>query len=443
MNALDMLKAFLKDEKAYEMFIEGRAGTGKTTTTGELVQYLIDEDIPYVVCAFTHKACSVLASKLPKGANIMTLHKWLKKRPGINEDALHHNHVSINYQQGKVERPVIALIDEFSQAGERDYLSILELQDVEDLEGNPVKPVKALYIGDPYQLPPVGDMQTIRPKKPYHLILDKVHRTNRDDIMNAMSMLIDAIKGGEPIPIEPSENIIRGINLVEVFKASANDKAILAWTNKAVQELNAAIEGKTYPDPHDIIFSASIRHELEFLYEVEPRFVTEIRGPLGPIPLGTKYQTLEFLLKQDYLKFMQVLDLELNEEYTIATVFGSNNYVRMFKQFRQEAVQINKEIANDHIKDDETPAQWARRNYQHSMAKERAIIWRKALTFNEAVLQTDFKHAMTVHKSQGSTYEEVYIDTEDLANCADKDFILYLKLFYVALSRASKKVFTN
>lgn len=442
MSALDMLKAFLDDEKAFSMFLEGRAGTGKTTTTGQLVKHLIDNEIPYVVCAFTHKACGVLASKLPNGANITTLHKFLKKRPGVNEDALHQKQVSVNYQHGKVERPRIILVDEYSQVGERDYLSLLELQDIEDDEGNPIVPVKTLYIGDPYQLPPVGDLQTIRPRKPYHLTLDKVYRTDHDDIMDAMTMLVQAIDGGEPIPIPSSANIIRGADIVEAYKASDQDKAILAWTNKAVQDLNAAIEGKSFPGPGDFIYCSTTRRTLEFLYLVQHHFVTEIQGPVKPIPLGTKFKTLEFLLSRPDLNFMQVRDVDLDEEYTIATVFGSSNYVYKAKELRQDAVSINQEIAMDHA-GQATPAQWAKANYHHPLAKERGHIWRRALTFNEAVLQTDFAHAITVHKSQGSTYEEVYIDTEDLAKCAEADFTLYLKLFYVALSRASKRVITN
>ncbi|MGL5567505.1 MAG: ATP-binding domain-containing protein [Plesiomonas sp.] len=50
---------------------------------------------------------------------------------------------------------------------------------------------------------------------------------------------------------------------------------------------------------------------------------------------------------------------------------------------------------------------------------------------------------MTVHKSQGSTYDTVYVDTEDLYRCAAINIKQYLKLMYVALSRASNKVITN
>ena len=87
--------------------------------------------------------------------------------------------------------------------------------------------------------------------------------------------------------------------------------------------------------------------------------------------------------------------------------------------------------------------EWADANRDHPMARARGKAWSHVMSFKDCVLCLDFVHAMTVHKSQGSTYENVYIDIQDLGRCADKDYTMYLKLLYVAVSRASHKVFTN
>ena len=55
----------------------------------------------------------------------------------------------------------------------------------------------------------------------------------------------------------------------------------------------------------------------------------------------------------------------------------------------------------------------------------------------------DFDHARTIHKSQGSTFDVVAIDMDDLYKCAQRDPKMYLRLLYVAVSRAAKKVITN
>lgn len=53
----------------------------------------------------------------------------------------------------------------------------------------------------------------------------------------------------------------------------------------------------------------------------------------------------------------------------------------------------------------------------------------------------DLRHsyACTVHKAQGSTYDTVYVDLDDLYKAIrNKD--MYNRLLYVAVSRAAKKV---
>lgn len=439
MTVVETLEAFLEDEKAYRMFITGRAGTGKTTSLREAVQYCMDNNIPYLVCAFTHKACGVLAEKLPDGALIGTLHAWLKKRPGINQHATDVKHVDIRTRQGTSERPRIVFIDEFSMVGEQDYVDILAMQDP---HGDDPTIVKAVYIGDPYQLPPVGDLQTIKPKGPYWVRLTKRWRTDKLDLLNAMDKVISFIEGADPEPIPSSENLIRGQDLVKHYKASTcKDKQILAWTNKRVQELNFAIAGKSAPDSGELLWDSTRRHELRLKEIIPAHEATTVSTAAGHLlPLGTKYKTLEFLQELDFVQFANVSDETEGSIATIAFVFGTYNHKVILQRLTQTAVDVNQEIERTYKM---SPAIWARANYNNPLAKERAKAWRTLLAFKEVVLCVDFSHAMTVHKSQGSTYEEVYMDTEDLASCGAMNMTMYFKLFYVGLSRASHKVITN
>ena len=51
-----------------------------------------------------------------------------------------------------------------------------------------------------------------------------------------------------------------------------------------------------------------------------------------------------------------------------------------------------------------------------------------------------YGYCITVHKSQGSTYENVFIDSKNILEYNRKDYINY-KCLYTAITRASKKVF--
>ena len=130
-----MFRDFLKDQRAWYMYITGAAGTGKTTSLAEHVQYCIDEGIPYMVCAYTHKACGILRTKLPDNAEVSTLHSFLSKRPTINTEAKHYKHINSNSKsKGLSAKPKVVFVDEFSQVGERDYMDIVDYQDGDDYD---------------------------------------------------------------------------------------------------------------------------------------------------------------------------------------------------------------------------------------------------------------------------------------------------------------------
>ena len=120
--------------------------------------------------------------------------------------------------------------------------------------------------------------------------------------------------------------------------------------------------------------------------------------------------------------------------------FGHYEYKVARETLEQAAVQSNNEIEKKHI--GHRAAGWARANPRTPLARKRAKAWRDCLSFKDCTICIDFPYAMTVHKSQGSTFNTVFVDTDDIAQCAERDFNMYLKLTYVAISRASHKVFT-
>lgn len=435
---LGTFKAFLEDEYAREMFVTGSAGTGKTTLQHEAIEYCIANGIKYLACAFTHKACGILVSKLPEGAVVSTLHSFLKKRPTVNEQAKRIQHLESSKVFGIAEKYDVIFVDEYSQVGERDYADIGLLQDSEDPDEERPR-LKVVYIGDPLQLPPVGDAQAVIPSGPYQIKLTKVWRQAGDNkLLDTMTALVSLIGGGEFVGIPEHETFIRNCDLIKVWHSLPNvDKVLLAYTNKRVEELNAAVAGKTEPDIGDQLYSPTLREELE-LYTIVPRpSVVQIYLAFGddPLLLGSKYKTLEHLLKMDCCTFISD-----ENGRVFATVFGHYQYLLAKDKYAAAAVAANKQIE---AVTELPPKVWALNNKKHPLSIVRAKAWRDYLTFKQCVVCVDFPHAMTVHKSQGSTYDTVLLDTNDLYKCALKDYDLYLKLMYVGISRASNKVYTS
>lgn len=435
---IDKFVQFLEDENAPAMYITGVAGTGKTTSLAKLISYCIENRITTVTCAYTHKAVGVLRSKLPKDTNnnvTCTLHKFLKKRPTINDAALKLKEVEGNTQVSIPQQVQVLFVDEFSMIGERDYVDIVDVQYDED--ANLI--TKVVYIGDPNQLPPVKDLQTIQPRGKYCIELTEIYRQSGDNpLIDTLMQLNDIINGEEARPLTEHSNFIRETDIIEGYKKCKTSKVILAYTNACVEEINAKIQDRYIPLVGDELFSPTLRtlYTLDAI-DNDCDHVLSIRGEL--MEKDSKYKTLETLHAIDKVQFFVLTDTNMHTVQR-AVVFGHNTYLLKQQELAKKAVHINKQIEDKYGVEAKV---WARNNWQEELAKKRSKAWREYLTFKDCVICIDFKHAMTIHKSQGSTYENVYLDMNDIGKCADNDYLLYLKLLYVAISRASDTVYTN
>lgn len=423
---------FMHDPDSWDMYITGPAGTGKThTVSTEIIPWCISKGIDVTVCAFTHRACEVLASKMPEGVKVKTLHSLLKKRPMINENATQLQHLQVSRVSGKATPTELIVIDEYGMVGERDLQDLRLLQDP-GYEGIPK--FKVLWLGDPNQLPPVGDVQAVRPEGKYQVRLKEIKRTSEAPLLSVLAKLVSFIEGAEPEPLQANACFIRGTDIIK--KPGEND-VLLAYTNKRVQELNRLIAGYDEPKANDILFSPTTHKNYTFLHTVDRP--DSIMCPFsGELHRNSKYNTLEFI--EDKYSFAEVSDEEGNV-YTVAYIFGHSDYNVKSQELKVEAANSNAAIEQQFKGYKAAP--WAKANSSHKLARARAKAWREFLAFDECVICLDFPFARTVHKSQGSTFDNVYIDMDDLFQCAERDFKLYLRLLYVAVSRARFKVFTN
>ena len=413
------IQKFMEDTKYNDAFIIGAAGTGKTTKLNEICKELLTTNINFKVVAYTHKAKQILQSKLPKETPISTLHSYLKKRPGINEKAVHIKAINTTTKVGVPENLDLLIIDEYSFIGEKDDISLCELQDEMYVD----KPLKILYVGDSNQLPPIGAPSNLVPNGPYCLKLKTIHRTD-NDLLEPLGKLVSYIEGDEAIQyLNETENFKRKQNIVNLYLNNMDkNKILLAFTNRKVQQLNFEIQGSEYPTNYDTIFISSLR--------IVARFITKLNKPNvvytinGPIDMNSKYNPLGFLHNLSYVDFFDIEVIEsFNEDIfigarlNIATIFGTYNNKLIRDKLGKALVLANKN------------------------SKDSKSIFREYKTINDFVCISDFNHCMTVHKSQGSEYDYVYIDSEDFTSCIDIQ--TRLKLLYVGISRAKKQVFLN
>lgn len=413
---IDMFKTFVVDKHEMFMYITGAAGTGKSTSLKKLVNYCLKNSINYRVCAFTHKACEVLEDKIQvNNDKIVTLHSLLGKIPGINKEAKNINNADTTFKMNKRYDFDVVFIDEYSMIGEKDYVDIVAIS--EDYN------IKVVWIGDPNQLPPVKDIQSVIPSGPYQYVLTKVYR-NDNPLQQPLQALISYINGKRPEPLKAIAGYFeRGKNLVEEYKP--ND-ILLCFTNKAVQHYNKQINEKY---PSNLVYSALTKKE--YILDNNAKFIQYCSHNDTPIH-NDKYNTLDKLLD----KYDTILT-KGGIKYFI--VFGTNNFLETKKLLKQNAVKTNLAISDKYKIDN--VHEYCIANKSDKLVKQRNAAWSEYLNFEQHVLQIDYNHAMTVHKSQGSTYDRVLVDMKDIAKCSSLQ--LQLQLTYVAISRAKKCVITN
>lgn len=434
-----MIKEFLESDEP-EAFVTGPAGSGKTTDLKATVEVLNELNINYLVTAYTHKAKNVLESKLPTGTPIKTLHSWLKKRPGINSKAKHIKNLMTNHQQGRPEHLQLLIVDEFSFINQEDYMSIGELQDklyltnyeclkcyrivldgeeckcgCKDTKEVIIPPIKVLYVGDLNQLSPVKGWSAVTPIEPFWKQLTVVHR-NTSELMKPLSKLVSMIEGKtSPAYLKANKDFIRQVDIDEAYLEDKEvDKIMLAYTNKAVEAHNIKIQGYSVPRAGDIVYIPTLRCDKAFIevFDTIPEDA-ELLTPNGLINKDTKYNPFKTLQQHSYIKYYAFEDTPA----LIPGIFGS--YQNKIVRDKIGAALVAKNKANqDSIKE-----------------------FKEYKCINDYVSIMDFNHCMTIHKSQGSEFTNVYVDSSDLTIC--KDLQEQMRLLYVSISRSKNKVFMN
>lgn len=416
---------FLNQSEYSEGFITGPGGSGKTEQLINIVEILEKHKINYLVVAYTNKAVDVIKNRVPS-ANVSTLHSWLKKRPGINQKAKSIHSLVISQQYGSPEPLQLLIIDEFSMVSEDDYFSIGELVDPE-MNGD--VHLHSLYIGDLSQLSPIKGVCPITPYSPFWLELTKVHR-NTNELQKPLSNLrkmISAIEDGEKPnkvikPLEANNDFIRGVNILDLYrKHKTESKILLAYTNEKVEYYNKVLAGKEKPEAGDIVFNSTMKQQQTVIRVVPKEEVSNSKNILiklpgiGYIGWDTKYNPLKTLVNQPYINFYEVECLD--SVYIIAGIFGSYVNKKVRESLGNTLVELNKQ------------------------EKDSTNAYKLYKTINDTTHSLDFNYCMTTHKTQGSEWDYVFIDSEDYSKCINiKE---QLKLLYVGISRARERCYMN
>lgn len=392
--------------KEKELCISGPGGVGKTYLMG----YLIDQVMPQylntckmmsitpeydevIMTATTNKAAEVLAEATGRPAE--TVHSFLSLTVKDN-----YADGSVYIAKGnnwKVHERKIVFVDESSMVDSylRQFI----------LDGT--RGCKIIYVGDHCQLAPVKEALSpiYREDLPFFELLEPM-RTKNPHLQAINQQLREQVKTGEFYPIQLVPGVIDWLDdeqmeaeIEKTFAKQTHEARILSYTNARVIDYNEHIRGvRQLPNNFGmgefLINNNAIRlssammkveEELEIIWQSSD---TEMEPIGGESELEIRRTTLQNRYGVTYREVKVPVDRD--------------HFAKLIKFYSQKK-------------------QWA-------------------LYFHLKQQYPDLRQrdAATVHKSQGSSYDTVFIDLANLSTCHQPN--LAARLLYVAFSRARQRV---
>ena len=433
-DALNEMDRFMKSNET-SMTLSGYAGTGKTSLMEMIAKKGKKQHRPVMFCATTNKAAAVLNDRVSKaGFKASTLNKVFGINVEVDSSKAYNARNLVNVLKDVDIMPgTTIIIDEASMINEENYKILNDIAKKMDL--------KIIYVGDEAQLAPVNEdkiSKVFRNGEGKVIRLTQVERT--DD--NAILKEATAIRNGEPLSkvssfnskgegvayISPQhQDAINEVidKYVKGLKQNPNYFRILAYTNKAVTAYNNQVRellGYDSPIPHvgePMTGYANWGYEWRTksyrFINSESYKVTQVGRPTTvqtrldngtPVVMQAVPITLEDSLGNiDTFNFM---DIKNNAQNRQSAMILANEKKRLWNEARRaygrEAkaavyAKINAIdsflFVNDNIEDN-----------SHNLLQAKTI---------------DFGYALTIHKSQGSTFTHVLMDDVDVSRASMSD----------------------
>lgn len=386
--------------------LQGGAGTGKSFFIGQVVEHILkhqDGSGPKLwdvaITATTNKAAAVLAEALPhKAGEIGTIYSFLNLRVSENYDT---GEVSIKTTpKWKVHSNTLIIIDECSMINAQlfDYL----------MKGTDAT-CKILFVGDKNQLAPVKE--TISPvystTMTESVLTEPVRNAEQPALMDLCKKLVHTVETGEFFRIEEvpgvidkmDDTIMKGV-LEREFATEDAGKRVMCYANRRVQAFNYYIRDiRGYPDafqPGEIVTNNSAA-ELP-----------------GKIRLYTDQVLTVTKVGEPYSNTTLIKDAKIPmQDVTLINEYGVEVKAPVFvePEHRAEALRF------------------------YSSRKK----WQPYFKIKGAYPDLRSVAASTTHKAQGSTYDRVIVDVEDIGKCTNRDQTA--RMLYVALSRPKQRLF--
>lgn len=446
-KAYSLIKNFIYDDYRNIMTLEGYAGTGKSYLVSKLAEDLNREEHSICISTPTNKACKVIRNFiyylnpcLLKKISILTCAKLLGLKPKYDYKKDKEIFVIDKGSKNRIYDFSLVIVDEASMVPKYlfdifyNYFSSSGLINNQNL----------LFVGDPCQLPPVGETRAlcfsdtfpkarlkeiIRYKGTILKTSEKIRNYQKEGRLIS-KIKEDTVDGKGIIDLQEKEWIYQ---LADHYKNEnyINDTDFcraLAWTNKEVSRINNAvrslvhgedappyIEGETLIADSTCLDKPNISNTNVVLSSSEEFIVDEIQDT---------YFEDKLFPHISWKGYNLIGRNESNKTIIIRAIDP-----------------IDKKKYDDCVRKIRSMVQ--KNNYNKSKRPNYVDYYR----ISRLLHPINYSYACTVHKSQGSTYDNVFINLKEIKNIikmkgTNKDSLEEMyKLIYVGFTRARDNVF--
>jgi len=461
-RVLAHILAWLERDAAPPIFIlTGSAGTGKTLLIRHLVDALRKRRMHYALAAPTGRAARILSKRT--GEDARTLHSLIYTFDSYQllEEADRQTDEPLSLRLRFALRSAepnarLIIVDEASMvsdvASEEELYQFGSGRLLNDLlryarlipKRNQLHTTRLLFVGDPAQLPPVG--QSVSPAlSPEYLWntfglsaetahLQSVHRQRKGHpILKAATALRDALENGHyhtfRLPEQPPE--LRPVGIEEAIEIAAmdfrrqNPSVLLCRTNALARELNAAVRARLWGQeglplqPGDLLLvnrNAPIYDlfngdlvRVETVGPLEHRRV----GRRGRPPVDLYFRDVELLYPHEAPRKRIRCKLQENLLESPDGQLPPDLIQALLIDFYQRHPWLSKRSAETHLMLAQDPY------------------------FN--ALHVRYGYAMTVHKAQGGEWERAMVVFSDWRHFRHAEFFRWA---YTAITRAREELLT-
>lgn len=419
-NAVEVVLEFLTRSREPYLVLTGSAGTGKSTCIWTAVKQYAGN---IALTAPTNKATKVLRDMAQKwdctNVQVRTIYSLLGL---VLKGDKENQYISADGQSsaGLVNAIVV---DEGSMVSEELFSHIAESV----LEYG----VKYIFMGDPFQLPPVNEIESPVMILPSKIHLEKVERHD-NQVLAAATEIRNAAREGRKAVLQSNNDEYGGVwtcdakkfdrQIEKAFTSDAyqddsSSVRVIAWRNMAVDGYNQYIRKLLYADAASQPFHVGERVVIcKPLYDMRV-FAAAASGNSGPPPIEVYTDDEGVIVQMTEELHPIVKDIRCN--VLTLDIDGRERFFDVFTchpAYKEALEHKLSEAAN--------------------RAKTRKGSWQSFWDLKGMFADARPCHAITAHRSQGSTYETVLVDVADIS--ANYNFPEMMKCLYVACTRASR-----